>query len=154
MTATTAVSAASPADATAARAVRASDDLADLLDRETAAVRALKLEGLDELIRAKASLLEAYEAEAKRLAEAGDDLVLLDATLAERLRGASDRLQRSAAANGRALEIARNAGSRIVEMIVECARRAQHGPSGYGANGRAAGGTRDAAVSLRLNQTL
>lgn len=154
MTATTAVPAASTTHATAARAVQASNDLADLLDRETAAVRALKLDGLDELIRAKASLLEAYEAESRRLAEAGDDLVRLDGTLAERLRGASDRLRRSAAANGRALEIARTAGGRIVEMIVESARRAQHGPAGYAANGRAAAGTRDAAVSLRLDQTL
>jgi flagellar biosynthesis/type III secretory pathway chaperone len=153
MTAATVPETALDADALAERAARITVDLADLLDRETKAVRALAFDGLDEVIKAKQSLLDAYEAEAGRLAALGDGGTALDPAVAERLRDANGRLQTAAAANGRALEVARAAGGRIVGMIVETARRAQHGPTSYGANGRTAA-SRDAAVSLRLNQTL
>lgn len=153
MTATTPAETGISIDQAAARAAQVTGDLADLLDRETAAVRTLSFDGMDDLIKAKQTLVEAYEAEARRMTALGEGATALDPAVADRLRRASGRLEASAAANGRALEIARAAGSRIVGMIVETAKRAQHGPAGYGANGRSAG-SRDTAVSLRLNQTL
>ncbi|MEQ8966909.1 MAG: hypothetical protein RID91_13870 [Azospirillaceae bacterium] len=137
----------------AGRAAQAMDDLAAALESETEALAARRYDGLDHSAARKETLLEACQRETEGFA-APDVMDRLDPTVGAALRRAADRLRKASRDNAQALIVNRDASRRVVDMIVETAREAQQGPSSYTAHGRQGSGRRDAAVSLRLNQTL
>jgi len=137
----------------AARAAHAMDALAEALESETAALRARRLDGFDRTVARKQTLVEACERETEGFATP-DALDRLDPPVGAALRRAADRLRKASRENAQALTVTRDAGRRVVELIVETAREARGGPAGYTAHGRQDSARRDAAVSLRLNETL
>ena len=109
--------------------------LADLLEKENAALRAHQALEVRALLEEKTKLARAYEHGIKSLREAPQILAGADAELRERLRLVGSRLQELMDENAKLLKIAINVGRRVMDAFAEAVKSVDKGAGTYGANG-------------------
>ncbi|MEK9723484.1 MAG: hypothetical protein VW405_08370 [Rhodospirillaceae bacterium] len=127
--------------------------LAELLQRENAALRSHRAQEVRDLLDEKATLSRVYETRYKGIAEHPEIIEGADLDVRDRLRIAGEKVQVLMEENARLLKIAISANKRVVELIAEAVREQQPSAGVYGASGRAstAGST---AASQRLAYSL
>jgi len=137
------------ADPTKAELARAAESFlaagaafAEVLDAETAAVKALDFERLDSLVADKTRLARDYASQAQYLRDNGPALGRVAGSAAKgRMMQTQKRIAAAISENLQALDATCRASRQVVELIVDSARRAQTQISGYGpAGGGGAGG--------------
>ena len=128
------------------------DAFARALEAETRAVRALDLADLDSLVERKTAWARAYARQAQDLRSHGDSLKASGGeALKTRLMQAQEQIGTAISENLQVLDAACTSSRRVVEMIVDAARRAQAQTTGYAPGSDAAG---DGLRSVNLNTSL
>lgn len=95
------------------------DRLADLLERENAALREKKTKVLNEILDEKVTLGRVYESRIMGLTEDPEALDNVDKELLERLRGIGEKVNGLIEDNAKMLKIAIEANRRVVNLIAE-----------------------------------
>ena len=126
--------------------------LCQIIDREQAVLRGLRLDALDDLQQEKGVLAEAYEIELRRLRGQPEVVDALDpalrAELLEDMRALQDRLK----ANRLALEAARAVVERVARTIADSLASGGYGGGAAGRGG--GGGPRGQVTSLALDREI
>ncbi|EWY37184.1 hypothetical protein N825_21595 [Skermanella stibiiresistens SB22] len=128
-----------------------------LLERETEAVRASKLEEVAKLGDAKTSLSRKLDHQIMVLRHNKPIIAALDAALRRRLEQLWVRLSAAAEANLKALRNAEMATKQVIDMVVDVTKqtRAEHCVVGYGRpSARYPTGRPPQALSVAVNTTL
>jgi hypothetical protein len=143
---------AQPAARIAGGLIETTERLADVLQRETALLRAMKLREAATVQVEKATLAEIYERSIREMqAQNGTLAQAIPASQIGALRKAGERLASAAADNERALRAARAVNERVLAAIVDAAREQRMPTHAYGAHGYGAG---PAALSLTVDRQL
>ena len=124
-----------------------------VLQAETIALQARDLKTVDELFSQKREFAQLYHDAMLRLDDQQEHLKQLDPGLKSKLKQAYAHFQDVVTQNSRALASARNVAERIVNVVMEAARRTvMDGPSynATGVNALAA----DVPVHFKLNEVL
>ena len=118
------------ADAAAELATLAGS-LTDLLERETALVRKMKIAEIAPLQAEKSQLTLRFQMALGTLGAAG--IAALNGAAHSRWLAAGRRLTAAATENERALRIGRVATERLVAAVVTAVKQSRHAPTGYSA---------------------
>ena len=130
---------------------------AALLERETEAVKASRLEEVAGLGDAKTSLAGRLDHQLKVLRHNKAVVAGVDLALRQRLESLWNRLNAIAEANLAALKTAEEATKRVIDMVVDVTKqnRQQHSVAGYGKpSARYPTGRAPQALSVAVNTTL
>lgn len=146
---------ASPAPRPAAGSlIETTERLADVLQRETALLRAMKLSDAAAVQLEKATLAEVYERSIREMQKQNGQLTqTVPATQLGALRKAGERLASAAMDNERALRAARAVNERVLAAIVDAAREQRTATHAYGTRGFSAG-SGGGALSLTVDRQL
>lgn len=130
-----------------------SGQLANVLERENAALTHYERGGLQALLDEKTRLGRAYESRMEALGGDATALGEADPDLGQRLREIGANVRDLIARNARLLKIAIEANRRVVDLIAEAVKASAPGPGIYGVRGRTAvaGAGRGAPKSLPVS---
>ena len=134
-----------------------SGHLAELLQRENAALREHRAQDVAGILEEKDKLSRAYESRLKGLAEHPAGLMDVDEELRERLRGLGEKLSGLVEENAKLLTVAIRASRRVLEMVAEAVKESAPSPGTYGANGETAAKSHQSAprnVAISVDQSL
>jgi hypothetical protein len=132
--------------------IETTERLADVLQRETAFLRAMKLTEAAAVQLEKATLAEIYERCIRDMqAEAGALVAAIPGQQRAALRKAGERLASASVDNERALRAARAVNERVLAAIVDAAREQRSSNHAYSAKGFSSGGN---ALSLTVDRQL
>jgi len=131
------------------------DAFGNLLKRETAALVAYDFKTVDALQSEKRTLAGKYQEQAQILSARRTDMAAVDLGLREKLLRARAQFTVLLNDNLRALERAKNSAGRLIERILDTARRAviNERHTHYSAKGHT-GAYKSATSSLSVNETL
>lgn len=115
--------------------------LADLLERENAALREKQNKVLNEILDEKVTLGRVYESRIMGLTEDPEALDNVDKELLERLRGIGEKVNGLIEDNAKMLKIAIEANRRVVNLIAEAVKASVPSAGTYSPTG--ATGTQD-----------
>jgi flagellar biosynthesis/type III secretory pathway chaperone len=123
------------------------DWLSDVLERESAILRARKPADLETVRQEKLTLSAAYESHVRDLR--ADASMLAEASLVDRarLKSAFERFETSLGKNERDLRAAKNASDRVLRAIADEVERQRSDNMAYSANGNTGVPTRSATQS-------
>jgi flagellar biosynthesis/type III secretory pathway chaperone len=130
-----------------------SGQLADVLERENAALTRYERGSLPALLEEKTRLGRAYESRMETLGDDAAALAEADPDLGRRLGEIGARVRDLIARNARLLKIAIEANRRVVDVIADAVKSSTPGPAIYGVRGRkaaAATATRGAPTSVPI----
>ncbi|MEO5335832.1 MAG: hypothetical protein H7841_02900 [Magnetospirillum sp. WYHS-4] len=133
--------------------------LADLLERENAALKAHRPGEVKAMLEEKTKLARAYEVGIKGLRDAPSSLAGADEDLRERLRLLARRMEELMAENARLLKMAITVGRRVMESFAMAVKSVDTGAGTYAASGSIAmrkSGRRSAprGPAVTINQSL
>lgn len=134
-------------------ALQAVESFSALLDEETAALKASDFDAFKAMQDEKILRAEAYQAAILTFEEDIDILQTLDSDLKQKLHAAHARFNSAADANQNILLASKNVSERIVDMIIEAARRTVNEGPNYGASGTQ-GLSEKIPVHLKINEVL
>jgi len=137
-----------------AKATTAMDDLTDLLDEETMAISTLDLQKLAEIGDRKPRAVDRLEKNWRSLFSRRKELDEVAPELVQQLTGTEAFLRAAVEDNGTALKRAHTSCSRLVNIIIDSARRHQLGPPQYTDEAVDSELNKEHGVYLRLNDTL
>jgi hypothetical protein len=133
--------------------IETTERLADVLQRETSLLRAMKLSEAASVQLEKATLAEIYERCIRELqAQNGTLVTALPDPQRAALRKAGERLASATVDNERALRAARSVNERVLAAIVDAAREQRSPSHAYGTRGFSGGGS--GALSLTVDRQL
>lgn len=132
----------------------AMDDLTDLLDEETLAISALDLDRLAAIGERKPRAVDRMEKNWRSLFTRRRELAELQPEAMTQFDETRAFLKSALEDNGTALKRAHGSCSRLVNIIIESARRHQFGPPQYTGDAVDGETKKDHGVYLRLNDTL
>jgi hypothetical protein len=118
-----------PAAATLPALITLARQLSDLLERETALVRAMKIAEVAPLQTEKLRLTELFQTALKSLDPTA--FATLPAALKKEWRAAGTKLSEATVENERALRVGRIATERLVTVIVQAVEKSRPSTSGY-----------------------
>ncbi len=113
------------------RLMQLMDDLADVLERETAVIEAQMHEQLPELVLRKQRLLIDYQAEFKAVTQQTQWLQQLPPPQQEALRGSGQKLDAATTRNARIVGVAMTATQRLLQGIMSSVRDENVQRQGY-----------------------
>ena len=109
--------------------------LADILERENAALKDRRNQDLHAMLDDKVTLSRVYETRMKYYAENPHELTNLSPELSGKLREMGTRISQLLLDNAKMLKVAIEANRKVVDMIAAAVKTATPGPGTYGANG-------------------
>jgi hypothetical protein len=130
--------------------------LINLLGRETALLREMKIGEIADLQDEKLALTRAYEARMRALNKQDNGLTEVDQAIRDELRATVHRFEDAAKANAIAVRAAQEANQRLMQAIVDAVNERRSRADGYSANGHSTGTDprpRD-GVALTLDERL
>ncbi len=135
--------------------------LGQVMERESALLRGMRLDALEDLQQEKGVLAEAYEIELRRLRGEPELMSELDPAVREELTEAMRAFQDRLRANRLTLEAAREVVEKVIRHIGDDLAKSR-APGGYGGRdgrgGRSSGGggadTRGQVISLALDREI
>ena len=137
-----------------ADSVDLAEELIELLEAETQAIRSHDAVMTARLQPRKAAMTDAYARGVRQLGQHASEIAALGEDWTSALVDVQTRLDDAIAANLRALDIERGAARKIFAIIRDTATRAQGQVDHYTAAGRATQSTPRAAVSVNLDHRL
>ena len=109
------------------------DDLRDVLDEETTALKAMQIAGLDAFTDRKLGLEKVFARKLSLLAARREELADIDTDQRADLEDAEAALKASADVNMQAIASTQNVSQRLIDAVVESARQASAQSGGYAA---------------------
>ena len=131
--------------------------LADLLERENAALREKQNKELNEILDEKVTLGRVYESRIMGLTEDPEALDNVDKELLERLRGIGEKVNGLIEDNAKMLKIAIEANRRVVNLIAEAVKASVPSAGTYSPTGATGTDDHRAApknVAISVDHTL
>lgn len=129
--------------------------LTKCLNTETDAVKSNDTKALVALQSEKMALLEQYQGLSERLSKDGSSLNNLDSHIREHLKVVSAGFQEATAKNLQALQSGHNAITRLLNRIMETARKTMmQDHQKYNAKGALAENPKGTSIPTKLNETL
>jgi flagellar biosynthesis/type III secretory pathway chaperone len=131
--------------------------LVDVLERENAALRKYRTEGLEELRKDKESLTRAYESRVLGVYKNIDDLSQVDEDLRERLGILGEKVDALVKENSTLLKVGIESNRRVVDMIAEAVKSINTGAQTYSGTGSMSpqnSGGGHPIGSISINETL
>ena len=111
--------------------------LIELLGRETALLREMKITEIAALQDEKLKLTRAYETRMRAVNQHGDELAAVDAAIRDELHATVNRFEDAAKANAIAVHAAQEANQRLMQAIVDIVSERRGRTEGYAADGTA-----------------
>lgn len=137
--------------------IRVTSRLIDVMQREIAFLRTMRIAEIAALQEEKATLVAAYEDGIRHLAADPAALNAVEPALRAELTRLAPRFDGVVAENGRALQAVRDSHRRLVRTIVDAVAESGSRHAAYSASGatpKPPGGRRNARLSLALDQRL
>ena len=128
--------------------------LAELLDKENAALRQRRTADVSALVDEKSKLSRAFESRFKGLAEHPEELAKVGSELRQRLAGVGRTVEARAEENARLLRVALAAHDKVIQVIAEAVKSAQPGPRTYAPPRRGRIKTASATPPISVDQAL
>lgn len=131
--------------------------LAEVLERENAALKARRREEMQEMVDEKVNIIRVYENRIQALTDAGDDMSKVDAEIKDRLTVVAGKVKRLMQENGKLLRIAIEANRRVVGIIADAVKKSAPDAGTYSKKGgMSRQDVRSATknVAIALDQTL
>lgn len=111
--------------------------LIELLGRETALLRQMKIAEIAALQEEKLALTRAYETRMRALNRNHEELQAVDQAIRDELKATINRFEDAASANAIAVHAAQDANQRLMQAIVDIVSERRGRTEGYAANGTA-----------------
>lgn len=131
--------------------------LAEVLERENAALKTRRREEMQEILDEKVNISRVYENRIQALTDAGDDMSKVDVEIKARLTALAGKVKRLMQENSKLLKIAIEANRRVVGIIADAVKKSAPDPGTYSKKGALSRQDARAAtknVALTLDQTL